>query len=170
MIFNNLADEVMRSLLPTPIVAITTMISLALLTFVFTKFAYKPIVKNLESRKKYVQDHIDEAEKQNSKASLNFEESVSRLTSAKNESTKMIEHASDEGNKKAIDIVTKAKEKSDDMIEQAHRIIKLESQQAKEQIRDDIIDVAFAATKKIIDKEIDEKINKKIINEFIDSI
>jgi F-type H+-transporting ATPase subunit b len=165
----SIADAV-PGIFPSPVVIITTLISLAVLTLLVTNFAYKPIRKSIDGRTKYIGDNIKDSEDKSKEASKIFEDSIVALKKAKKESYKIIENAAEEGNQKSLDIILKAQRKSDSMMETAYKDIERQVTEAKEQIRNEIVDVAFEASKQLLEKEINEDINKKLIDEFIDSL
>ncbi len=163
-------DKVVSEMMPTPLVMITTFLSLMDLVIILTKFAYKPIKKSIDARKEYLKNHIEQTEENTKISDSKIDEADVLLNEAKIKSTKILEDAAAAGTSRSIEILSKAKRTTDDLMNETRKEIELEKQVAKDSIKNEMIDVAFEAAQKLLDKELDEKTNKRIIEEFIDSI
>ncbi len=163
-------DDAVAGMMPTPLVMVTTFVTLAILTIVLTKFAYKPVKKSIDARREYLENHIKKTESNTKLSDSKVEEADSILVEAKTQSTKILEDAALEGTAKSVAMVSKAKRTTDDLMRETIKEIEVEKQIAKDNIKNEMIDVAFEAAQKLLEKELDEKTNKKIIKEFIDSI
>ncbi len=180
IIFSNIAlfeaaedtpiGDAVAEIMPTPIVMITTFISLMVLVIILTKFAYKPVKKSIDARKEYLENHIKQTEENTKISDSKIEEADLLLNEAKAKSTRILEEAAIEGTSKSIEILTKAKRTTDDLMSETRKEIEFEKRAALDGVKNEMIDVAFEAAQKLLDKELDEKTNKKIIKDFIDSI
>lgn len=156
-----------EALFPSIFTIIATLLSLTIIIIVLTKFLYNPIKKLHDERRKYIQDNIDVAEKENKQATLDREQANKELILARLKANKIIEKAKSEVLEVKETKINLAKKEAKKIIEDANKKIKSQKIKFEEDSKKIIVDVALSAAKKIIEKEIDSKTNQKIIEDFI---
>ena len=156
-----------EALFPSIFTIIATLLSLTIIIFVLTKFLYHPIKKMHDERRKYIQDNIDVAEKENKHASLDREKANKELILARLKANEIIEKAKSEAFEVRETKIDFAKKEAQKVIDDANKKIKSQQMKFEEESKKIIVDIALSAAKKIIEKEIDPKTNKKIIEDFV---
>ena len=156
-----------EGLFPSLFTIIATLLSLTIIIIVLTKFLYNPIKKMHDQRKKYIQDNIDVAEKENKEAILDREKANKELILARLKANKIIEKAKSEALEVREVKINLAKKEAKKVIDDANSKIKSQKIKFEEDSKKVIVDVALLAAAKIVEKEIDSKTNRKIIENFI---
>ena len=133
-------------------------------------FAWKPILKLLDERKKRIASEFDNIEKAKQEMAKLREEYEVKLKEIDLEARKRIQEAIAEGQKMAADLQVEAREEAKKVLDRAKENIELEVAKAKVELRDDIVNMAILATEKIINERLDDAKHKELIVEFIEGV
>ena len=90
------------------------------------------------------------------------------MANAREEASKLLASAKSAASKEAGEIVSKAHENANAIKEKAALEIENEKVKVREQLKEEISEVAFLAAKKIVEKELDESTHKKYVEDFIE--
>lgn len=146
---------------------ILVLISTLLICLIAKKFFWQHALNYLDSRKKLIQDELDQAKKSEQEGEAYKMQYADQLKNASKEAAEIKEKARQEAKQEGALIVEKAQKDARLALDKATRDIELERLNAKKQIRKEISDVAFQAASKILEKEIDEETQKNYVEEFI---
>lgn len=167
---NGAFSDIIDKIWPNVWVTLAQIIAFILMCLAVFFFTYKPIKKNLNARKDYVEKNIKDSKDQ--------------LEEAKNKNYQANENLSD-SKQQAIDIINNAKtlaekdkqdklKETDDIIKQKYEAfeenIAKEKEKLAQDMHDQIVSTSIDISKSIIKKNMDEKENKKIIDEFLDGV
>ena len=133
-------------------------------------FAWRPILKLLDERKKRIASEFDNIEKAKQEMAKLREEYEVKLKEIDLEARKRIQEAIAEGQKMAADLQVEAREEAKKVLSRAKENIELEVAKAKVELRDDIVNMAILATEKIINERLDDAKHKELIVEFIEGV
>lgn len=133
-------------------------------------FAWKPILKLLDERKKRIASEFDNIEKAKQEMAKLREGYELKLKEIDLEARKRIQEAIAEGQKMAADLQVEAREEAKKVLDRAKENIELEVAKAKVELRDDIVNMAILATEKIINERLDDAKHKELIVEFIEGV
>jgi F-type H+-transporting ATPase subunit b len=133
-------------------------------------FAWKPILKLLDERKKRIASELDNIEKAKQEMAKLREEYEVKLKEIDLEARKRIQEAIAEGQKMAAGLQVEAREEAKKVLDRAKENIELEVAKAKVELRDDIVNMAILATEKIINERLDDAKHKELIVEFIEGV
>ena len=133
-------------------------------------FAWRPILKLLDERKKRIASEFDNIEKAKQEMAKLREEYEVKLKEIDLEARKRIQEAIAEGQKMAADLQVEAREEAKKVLDRAKENIELEVAKAKVELRDDIVNMAILATEKIINERLDDAKHKELIVEFIEGV
>jgi len=142
----------------------------ALLSIALWKFVFKPINNIISKRQSEIRENINNAEKQGEEAKKYLEEQKKQLEKAAKTAKKIIEKSKSEALKLSDEIEEKAYQKTHAMIEKALADIKAEKEKSIEEVRNKIVEIAIAATEKMIAKSLSEEEQKKLIEESLKDI
>lgn len=143
------------------------LISTILLFIIIRFFFWKPITNILEKRREAIDKSLEEANtaKENAKqieAELSLE-----LSNAKARVKELLDKAEKDGNLRREAIVNDAKEEARRRLENLEVELELEKKSMEKQIRQEIVDIAFAAAEKIVAKEINHEKYMDIIDDIL---
>lgn len=147
--------------------AVMVLISTILIIIFVKKFFWNYVQNYLDARQAHIQNELDESAaklKESEELKMQYEE---KMANAKSEAKEIIAIAKDNASKEAQGIVAKAKDNAEAMKEKAALDIENERAKVKEQIKEEISEVAFLAAAKVVGKELDETTHKKYVDDFI---
>ncbi len=139
-----------------------------ILLFVVVRFfLWKPITDILEKRRKAIDAALASA-KESSLAAKQLENELSnQLSSAKEQIRQLLLQAEKDGNAKREQIIAEAKMEAQRRMENLEAELELEKNKMENQIRSEIVEIAFAAAEKIVAKEIDQKQYLDVVDEIL---
>ena len=141
-----------------------------LLLFVVVRvFLWKPITDLLESRRNKMDSELESAKEHHNNAIKLEEELKAKYEEAKLEIVKLLNDAVRDGNSAKEAIINEAKLEAKRRIELANEEIEAEILQKQNDIKNQIVTIAFMAAEKIVGKEIDKNTYLKEVTNIIDS-
>lgn len=153
------------------IISIAMQLFATLLLFLCVRFfLWKKVTKLIEARQASVEKNLLDAKEEKEKAAALALEKDKEYQEAKVEARRLINEAVKEGNLQKDKIIEDAKKEAQRRLANADDEIQLELQKSKKDIKDAIVDVAFAAAEKIVKAEIDRDKHQDIIKEFIEEV
>lgn len=148
--------------------AIMVLISTILVVVFVKKFFWKHVQTYLEGRAAHIQSELDESAEKLKESELLKAQYEEKMVNVKSEAKEILTIAKENASKEAADIVGKAKSNAKVIKEKATFEIENERFKIKEQIKEEISEVAFMAAKKVVAKELDEETQKKYVEDFIE--
>ncbi len=148
--------------------AVLVLISTLLIVFIVKKFFWKYVHEYLDQRQAFIQSQLDESKanlEQSEQLKAQYEE---KMANVKAEASQLMANAKSAASKEANAIVSKAHESANAIKEKAALDIENEKVKVREQLKEEISEVAFLAAKKIVEKELDETTHKKYVEDFIE--
>ncbi len=148
--------------------AVLVLISTLLIVLIVKKFFWNYVRQYLEQRQAFIQSQLDESKanlQESEKLKTQYEE---KMANAKQEALNLISAAKNTASREAGEIVSKARDDAHAIKEKAEMEIEHEKAKVREQLKEEISEVAFLAARKIVEKELDESTHKKYVEDFID--
>lgn len=167
---NSLSDSIEAKLIPNIWAFLVQLFAFIILIIVVTKFAYKPVRKYLDKRSELLTNERKEAEELNLKAKENLYESEKKLADIRKDASKIIEDAKEKGKLEKEKLLKEATLEANKVKENAYKAIEEEKAKAAKDIKENIVDVAFSMSSKILEREVNEEDNKKIVDSFVDKL
>ena len=146
---------------------IMVLISTFLIIIIVKKFFWNYLREYLKNREAFIQGQLDESAanlKASDELKLQYEE---KLAGAKNEANEIISNASTNAKNEANEIVNAAKLQAEAIKEKAQAEIEHEKSKVRNEMKEQISEVAFMAAQKVVEKELDEEVHKKYVEDFI---
>lgn len=148
---------------------IIQLIATLILFIVVKKYLWGPITKFLEARRSLIDDELTKA-KEASENALILETKLSEeYANCKEEIKKLLAQSVKDGNMVKADIVNQAKKEAALRIENANKEIEFEIKKQQGNIKEEIINIAFAAAEKIVAQEVDKKKYLSVVTDLIES-
>ena len=144
--------------------------SFIILLLVVFFLAYKPVKKMLKKRQDYIQEEIEQAQKNHADAVKETQEAKKLLSDSKAEASLIIENATKKGQEKYEAMMVEAKEEVKEMKLAAEQDIEQAKQDALDDIRNEMVNVALTASKEILKREVDSDDNKRLAEDFINRL
>lgn len=162
--------DIAGKLFPNLTTLIVQLLSTGVLLIIFKKYLWKYALQYFAKRADYIESTIKDANEMNQKASENLEIANKKAREAAAQYRMIIDQAKEDGQKVKQQIIDEANKEARLKIEQAQKEIETEKQQAREDMRQEIVDVAIDVATKVMNKEMNENINKDLVNDFIDEV
>ena len=95
---------------------------------------------------------------------------VTKSTATENKAKEIVNQAKIDANIQKEEILQSANEEASKRLKDTESIISKQKAEAYKEIKDVVVDVAFDATKKILEREVNKDDNQKIIDDFVTKI
>lgn len=145
-------------------------IAMLVLVAAFFILLFKPVRKIITTRQDHIEANIKEAEEKRLSANEYLSKSQEEIKVAKIKAQDIIVEAQKTAENEKNKITNATKEEVRNLKIAADKDIEESRRRAKDDIKREIIDVAFQASEKILQREINEDDNEKVLNNFIDSL
>lgn len=128
-----------------------------IILFIVIRFLlWKPITKILESRRDAIDKELNDAKEAKKQAVKLEEELLLEKKKAQAEIRDLISNAEKEANLRRDEIINQAKEEAKKRLTNLQDELAIEKANMQQDIKKEIIDIAFAAAEKIVSKEVDK--------------
>ena len=160
--------EIGNKIIPNdPWAFVVQLVATAILVLILAKFLVKPAKKFIEARKAYIANNLSEAEEKNKKAEENLSNSEDILKKSRIEGKQIIENARENAVSEKKRIVDETKKEVNSMRDKAYQDIESERLKMREEITNEVIDVALLAATKVVDRNLNDEDNRKIVSDFV---
>ena len=160
-------EEVLQILNPMTSTIFWSIIVFVIVIIVLWKFVLKPINNMISKRQEEIREKIDNADRQSTEAQKYIEEQKKNIDQSRVEAKKIIDESKDAARKIKEEIEQKASVKSKTMIEEALAEIRSEKNRSLDEVKNEIIEIALAASQKIVSKTLSEEEHKKLIEDSL---
>ena len=159
-----------EKLVPNWVSFVVQFLSFLILLLVVFFLAYKPVKKILKKRADYVENEIKQAKENNDQAQASVEEAKQLVATSKEKASEIIKNAEAQGQQRFDAIILEAKQEVVEMKKAAEIDIERAKEDAIQDIRNEMVNVALSASKEILKREVDSKDNVKLAEDFINRI
>ena len=133
-------------------------------------FAYKPVKKIMKTRQDYIEDNIKQSELAKSRANDNIIKSEETLTASHKQANEIIEQAKLDAENERARLLEETSLMISKMKQDAENDIAQSKEDAKEEIRKEMVSLALDASSEILSRNVNTKDNEKLADEFIRSL
>jgi len=162
--------SIANKLIPNWISFVIQLSSFLILLLVVFFVAYKPVKRMMQKRADHIENEIKQAEEKNVLAAASVNEAKELVSSSKLKASEIIKNAEVQGQEKYDVIILEAKQEVADMKKAAEEDIERAKEDAIQDIRSEMVNVALSASKEILKREVDKKDNVKLAEDFIDQL
>ena len=142
-------------------------INIAILTFFLIRILYKPVKKFMEDRAERIRGDIDSARKNNEETQKIKAEYEHKLAEIGKERDEILNKAHRAAVAEHDRVLSAAQEEAKHLISVAHDEIKMERENAADDIRKQIIEISTLMAARFIEISIDHKVQDKYIDEAL---
>lgn len=143
------------------------LVNTCIMCFLLYKILYKPVLNFLNSRKEKIANQIDTAQQKLNEAERLKAEYEVKLMDIEQERTDILEKARADALRNGQDIISKAKQEAEDLKNRAKLDIERAQENAKDQVKQQIIQVSAAISQKFIAAKITDAEQEKLIEDTI---
>ena len=163
-------EQIIEKLFTNVWALIAQLISFLILVIGMIFLVYKPVKKYLTKRREILDNEVKETEENKNKALNNVLTSEKEIASSKQKAKTIINNAEISASKKRDEIIENAKIEAKDIIKDANIAADKIKEDAKLKLKNQIVDTALKASKKVLEREVSEKDNEKIIEDFVSQL
>lgn len=147
-----------------------TLLVFAVLFFVLSKFAFKPILAAVEGREQALRDAMEQAKADRDAAAAALAEQQQHLAAARTDAQAIIAAGRATAEKMRADLLEATRTQQGEMLERAKRDIQSEKMSAIAELRREAVDLAIAGASKVIEKNLDDAQNRKLVENYLTSL
>ncbi len=147
--------------------AILTAVSVFFLFLFLSYLLFNPVREMLNKRKEKIQNDIDSAKQDKEAADAMRSEYEGRLKNADAEAENILADARKRATANENHIIAEAKEEAARIIKQAHVEAELEKEKAKDEIKNEMIDIASLMAGKVVGDRMDTTVQDALVEETL---
>lgn len=141
-----------------------------ILLVILRRFAWKPLLGVLDSRRARIEDQMRQMAQSKSEMVRLHEEVSQRLAKIDDEARMKIQQAILEGKRIALEIQEQAREEAKGIIDKSKETIALELAKAKVTLRDDLAQMTVDALEKLLQGKVDAKTDQHLVEAILDEL
>ena len=149
---------------------IWTIISFGVLLLLLSKFALRPLLDVMDKREKRIRESLETAEHARLEAERLLKEHEEHLAKAREESQEIIAQGKKLGEGMKQEIVDKAREQADSMIEKAQIAINKQRDEALDELQKKVAGLSIEIASKIIERSLNSKDHQKLIEDYLSKV
>lgn len=134
------------------------------------KFAWGPILDQLDERRNRIQAGFDDIRKAQAEAAEARKGYEARLSAIEAEAREKIAAAIKDGERVAAEISAKAREDAAEFIESSRKRVELEMAGLRKQLREEVVTLTLAATEKLLVLKLDAGKDKELVGSFVSEL
>jgi len=155
---------------PDPGLFIWTIITFLVLLGLLAKFAWRPLLKALESRQETIRRSLDDADKARIELERLHEESARIIRQARVDAEAIVVKTRADADKLGEELRHKAREEAEGIIRNAERQIQIETRRAVQEIRKEAVDLSVTIASKLLERHVSKEDNARLIDETLKQI
>lgn len=160
--------EKLLAALPSTMMDLIIQLCSTIILFIAVRFLFwAPITKIIETRRDAIDKELADAEEAKNNAVMIEAELKKELDDAKAKIKEMLDQAEKEANVKREEIINSAKEDAKRRMDNLAIELEQEKKNMEQDIKKEIVEVAFKAAEKIVSKEIDQNKYLDVVNDIL---
>lgn len=160
--------EKLLAALPSTMMDLIIQLCSTIILFIAVRFLFwAPITKIIETRRDAIDKELADAEEAKDNAVMIEAELKKELDDAKAKIKEMLNQAEKEANVKREEIINSAKEEAKRRMDNLAIELEQEKKNMEQDIKKEIVEVAFKAAEKIVSKEIDQNKYLDVVNDIL---
>ncbi len=160
----------MEMITPNVTQVLTTVVGFLLLVWVMAKFAWGPILDQLDKRRDKIERDYAAAEQQLGEAEGLKADFAVKLGEIKTLERERIQEAVKKGEDIAGGIVSEARQQAEVVKTKGRQDLEIEAQKAQVELRDTVVALAIGAAEKLIHERLDDQKHRQLIEQYIDHL
>ena len=146
-----------------------TLVFLALLGILW-KFAWGPLLQQVEARENRIQGALDESKEAREEARKLLEEHKAQLADARRQANEIVAEGKAAGERLRKELEEKARVEAQGIVEAARREIERERDAALAELRKESVELALAAASKLMHERMDDTKDREFVMNYLDNV
>lgn len=149
---------------------IIQIIAFLLMFWVMKKYGWKPLLGALDARRQKIQAEFDDVQAEKEKAqhlTASYEDKLREISA---DARKKIQEAIAEGHRISVGIQDEAQKNAKEIVQKARLEIAEELTKAKNQLKDDVVNLVVNTTEKILQENLNDSSQKTLISNFVEEV
>ncbi|MBO8127928.1 MAG: F0F1 ATP synthase subunit B [Peptococcaceae bacterium] len=138
-----------------------------LLLILLRIFAYKPLLRVMDERRRLVEESLARVERDRREAAARKDEAAQELQHAREEAEEIVHRATVQGEERASEIVERARAEVQRMHDEAREVIRREQEQAAAVLCEEVASLALMAAGKIVQRELQPEDHREVIERVL---
>ena len=155
---------------PDPGLFIWTILTFLVLLALLTRFAWRPLLKALESRQEMIRKSLDNARQGKEDLERLHQESAQVIRKAHAAAEAIVSQSRSDADRLREEMKQKARAEAAGLVRNAERQIQLETERALQQIRHEAVDLSVMIASKIIQRNLSKQDNERLIEEALKQV
>ena len=155
---------------PDPGLFIWTIITFLVLLALLAKFAWRPLLRALESRQDSIRRSLDDAQKAKQELERLHAESAEIIRQSRVEADAIVSRSRGDAERLREEMKQKARAEAEAIVKNAERQIQLETGRALQQIRREAVDLSVMIASKLIQRNLTKEDNERLIDEALSQV
>lgn len=162
--------DIQGVLFPNWLTMLVQFCSTIVLFLLCKKLLWTPARNILKTRQEKMNEGLENARKLQEEATADLNDAKENLEKARERSSEIVEQARKEANELKEEIVNSAKQQANQKLEDADKRIEHKKIEAKQEIHDEMVNVAMAAVSKLLNDKATSKDDEEAIQKYIDEV
>ena len=147
-----------------------TIITFLILLGVLTRFAWKPLLKALETRENEISQSLEDAKKAKQELERLSAEGDEIIAKARSEAQGIVSEGKKAAEQLTATTINKAKEEAMANLSAAKEQIKIERDKAIVEIKGEVVNLSLSIAEKLVKKNLSKEDNKSLIDESLKNV
>jgi len=146
---------------------IVQLIAFIIFVWLFWRFALGPIVKVLDQRRERIEESIAAAQKMQQELAATATRNEEALVEARRQAQQIVTEARTAGDAALVRAREEAAAQSEEYLTRAEATLRQETERARQQLRQEVADLAVSAASRIVRRELDPAAQTRLIEETL---
>jgi F-type H+-transporting ATPase subunit b len=155
---------------PDPGLIFWTVLTFIGLLFLLRKTAWGPIIDGLDRREESIRGSLADAAKARDEAQSVLEQQRTELAKARGDAQKIIDLGNASAKTMQEEILAKAQAEAGEVIESAKREIALETDRARQALREEVVDLSLRVAGKLLERSLTGDDHERMAREFMSKV
>jgi F-type H+-transporting ATPase subunit b len=148
----------------------TQILGFLILLWLMRKFAWGPLLGQLEARRHKIAGEFAEAARRQAAADESRAKLEAQLRDIETQKRIKIQEGAAEGQRVAAEMKAEAQQQAHDRLVHAEEEVARELEKAKELLKEKMISISLRGAEKVLREKLDDAHQRKLIGEFIDEV
>jgi len=141
-----------------------------ILLWILGRFAWGPILQQVEKREDHIQSSLDEAREHNAEAERLLKEHKAQLADARRQANDLIAEAKVAAQELRTELQEEARADAERIRERTQAEIRREWEQARDTIRREAVELALSAASQLLHERLDGARDRELVERFLDEV
>jgi F-type H+-transporting ATPase subunit b len=155
---------------PDPGLFIWTILTFLVLVALLAKFAWRPLLEALETRRATIAKSLDDAQKARQELERLQRESAEMLRQARVEAESIVSRSRSDAEALREELKQKSRAEAAAIVKNAEKQIQMETARAIQQIRTETVDLSVAIASKILKRQVSREDHEGLIEETLKQV